>query len=212
MVNEKGEPIAGTGWRQLSISKPCFRDGGDPLGGNTAILAQTITDPNGAFRATLEGVSSLTQGGQKVIASADGYGLAWEPFDLTAQSATKRLRLAKEQVIRGRVIDLQGQPADRVRMRVATIWWRQTGDAKADAGRLSAAEERIVGISGKAPLPRPMSSSRKYANGSFEIRKVRARQGVVLNVDGDERFAPQRLQINMDVRAQRDVDGGRTLK
>jgi RNA polymerase sigma factor (sigma-70 family) len=85
-------------------------------------LAQGATDGQGRFRlaasVTWQQFHSL-----HVLASARGYGLEWRSVAEPGKGRRGEMTLAlrPEQVVRGRLLDLQGSPAAQVRLRVLTV-------------------------------------------------------------------------------------------
>ena len=75
-------------------------------------------DGSGRFRIELPRTSSARHDALTVTALAPGYGLGWAELDPDAESPTADVALRPEQVIRGRLFDLQGQPARGVRIAV----------------------------------------------------------------------------------------------
>jgi protocatechuate 3,4-dioxygenase beta subunit len=55
------------------------------------------------------------------VAVADGYGLAWTWFHPKAESAEVEFRLPEEQIVRGRLVDLQGEPVVGAKVHVAEL-------------------------------------------------------------------------------------------
>ena len=73
---------------------------------------QGTADGSGRFRLELPRTSSArSQRVSLVAAVAPGYGVGWAELDPDADSARGRVTLRPEQVIRGRLFDVQGRPA-----------------------------------------------------------------------------------------------------
>jgi len=86
-------------------------------------LGSCRTDNAGRFRLTgPRGSPSLPYLSATLYAAAPGYGLVIQPIDQAAPRQTVTVELNPERAIRGRLIDLQGQPAAGVEVR--------TGDAQ----------------------------------------------------------------------------------
>ncbi len=75
-------------------------------------------DDSGQFRIELPRTSSARHDALTVTALAPGYGLGWAELDPDAESPTADVALRPEQIIRGRLFDLKGQPARGVRIAV----------------------------------------------------------------------------------------------
>jgi RNA polymerase sigma factor (sigma-70 family) len=98
-----GAKVAVIGWRP--------RWGGAP----PRALAQGVTDAAGKFSLKVRrppGFEAVT------VASAPGCGLGWHWPDGKTEA---EIRLRPEQVLRGRLIDLQGQPAAGVKLEVTRL-------------------------------------------------------------------------------------------
>jgi RNA polymerase sigma factor (sigma-70 family) len=81
------------------------------------VLAQARTDREGKFALKARRPSPEPYAAVGV-ASAPGCGLAWHP---TLPDAKAEIRLQPEEVVRGRLIDLQGQPAAGVKLEVTRL-------------------------------------------------------------------------------------------
>ncbi len=128
------------------------------------------------------------------VALAPGHGIGWVEFDPDADQPTADITLRPEQVIHGRLFDLQGQPVPNVTLSVAWIR-RQIPPAQAGA------RSRFDGISYGAnrvndfpAWPRPMITN---AEGRFTLRDLGRGLGAVLTVH-HSRFALQRIQVEPD--------------
>ena len=75
-------------------------------------------DSSGRFRVELPRTSSARHDALTVTALAPGYGLGWAELDPDAESPTADVALRPEQVIRGRLYNLEGQPARGVRIAI----------------------------------------------------------------------------------------------
>ncbi|MCI0457599.1 MAG: sigma-70 family RNA polymerase sigma factor, partial [Gemmataceae bacterium] len=101
------------------------------------VLAQGRTDQSGKFRLKADRPAGAAV---ILLASARGHGPGWHwPTD----SKSVEVRLAPEQVIRGRLFDLQGQPAAGVKLHVTRLggqvqydrgvnWWLAGGSGDDD--------------------------------------------------------------------------------
>jgi beta-lactamase regulating signal transducer with metallopeptidase domain/protocatechuate 3,4-dioxygenase beta subunit len=92
--------------------------------GRTEILGQTKTDAHGNFKLSTMVPVPADQFEVVTIGSAPGFGPGW----FTGASADAKIHLAPEQVVRGRLIDLQGQPAAGVKVYVSRVGERHAGD------------------------------------------------------------------------------------
>jgi hypothetical protein len=81
------------------------------------ILAEARTDREGRFRLTVRPAGA---GHEALIAWADGHGTTWR-YPLPGSGKPVELTLPPEQLVRGRLIDLQGQPAAGVKLHVTRL-------------------------------------------------------------------------------------------
>ena len=88
--------------------------------GNGKVLAHGRADGEGRFRLSVARAALADYREVYAIAGKAGHGLAWARADLKMPSQETLVRLAPEKTIRGRLIDVQGQPASGVRVSAFT--------------------------------------------------------------------------------------------
>jgi RNA polymerase sigma factor (sigma-70 family) len=116
VLTPKGKPAAQA---QVAIVAVSRADG-------EQVLGVTGVDRRGRFRLPVRRTTSRAYYSAVVIAAAKGYGLAWQELDPDPKQLDWVLRLRPEQVVRGRLVDLQGNPAAGVKLHLAYV-----GDPKA---------------------------------------------------------------------------------
>jgi RNA polymerase sigma factor (sigma-70 family) len=109
VLGEGKRPLAGArvavvGWSQRVPSRP------------PEVLAQGTTDKDGKFRLTIKPPLGPSQ--EILLASASGYGVGWGPTD---KKDSVDISLPPEQIIRVRLLDVQGQPAAGVKVSVCRL-------------------------------------------------------------------------------------------
>ncbi len=173
--------------------------GGDYTPGGEA-LAEGKTDANGRYQLSVVGASSKTHSYANVIARKDGHAIAWRQLNLDAPTTESSLTLAPDEPIRGRLVDIEGQPAAGVRLAIRSIM-KKTNDA--------APLEEGVGYQGGDHVPLawlpPITSDE---DGRFTITGVPAGDGVYLDALGSDRFAPQDIALNSGMAEQRGERDG----
>src|SRR5262249_34905199 len=111
-----GKPAAATQIAVVALpNKP--RQGGE-LSQKFKTLAEGTTDAAGRFQLQLIGVSSASHKYANLIARQDGSGIAWQNLNLDMPKVTAEIKLEAEEAIRGRLIDLEGQPASNITLRI----------------------------------------------------------------------------------------------
>src|SRR5262249_17299321 len=114
-----GKPLAGAKVAVLAGVRRINRYGSLSL--ERAVLGTGKTDGEGRFALKVARTSSARNWGGDVLAAAPGCGLGWESVDPDAPQPEATIRLGPEQVIRGQLRDLQGQPAAKVSLQVVRV-------------------------------------------------------------------------------------------
>ena len=85
------------------------------------LVGRGETDSHGHFH--IDALRTSAEGFFEVdaLAAAPGFGLGWVPLNADAKQPAAEIRLRPEQVIRGKLIDVHGQPAAGVELRVWSI-------------------------------------------------------------------------------------------
>jgi RNA polymerase sigma factor (sigma-70 family) len=139
------------------------------------VLGKGKTDQDGRFRLT---TPRFPSGEGFLLAGKPGYGLSQQSLNPEAERQEITLRLPREQILRGRLLDLQAQPAAGVQVAVMWIGARDDAGLYAPSG-------------GLAPWPKPALSD---AQGRFTIAGLPQKKEVWLQVQS-ERFAWQTQRL-----------------
>jgi RNA polymerase sigma factor (sigma-70 family) len=129
VLDAEGKPLPGADVAVLVRPKVAHR-GGDLSSGGTEVLGGGKTDRDGRFRLETPRTASVRCRSVAAVAAASGHGLGWYELNPDAEKPTAEIRLAPEQVIRSRLVDLQGQPAAGVTVRVGSVGRREPGEFK----------------------------------------------------------------------------------
>jgi RNA polymerase sigma factor (sigma-70 family) len=185
VVDAGGRPVPGAALALLATS--CLPEEGKYLrtaslgvpGEPDDLLARAKADAEGNFRCTFP--RPRQRGDQPPVATlvglAPGHALGWESVPLKEGRAEVVLRLPAEEPVRGRLVDLQGQPAAGARVYLV----QATQDA---AGQFSGV--RLQEEVGDAPFwPAPAVSDER---GYFTLRGVSRGMALTARVR-DDRFA-----------------------
>ena len=180
-----GRPAAGADVAAIAHGTNRQR-GGDVK--RSQVLAEAKVDESGTARLTLGGVSSKTHTEGYLIARHEGFGLAWRPLDLDTHSVDATLKLAEEQKIRGRLMDVEGRPA--------------AGDGPTcgqSCSRLPSGGSTCqpsCTTPTKITFPPPGRLPPRLTPGTCQVCGLPVGLGAVVHCLGDERFAPQNLTLN----------------
>jgi RNA polymerase sigma factor (sigma-70 family) len=185
VVDAAGKPVPQAHVALLARRKHTHRAGDGII--VPEALAQGRADGDGRFRLILPRTSKEHFWSTFVNAIAEGHGLGLEAFDADAARPEVTIRLPAEQVLRGRLLDLQGVAAPGVTVQVS----RLAGDVFKGHGQELWYSQAPTGL--KA-WPGAVVTD---AEGRFTLRGVPRDASVTLQMDGD-RFAVQQLVINPD--------------
>jgi hypothetical protein len=170
--------VAAVGWHRQSIQSADGEDRADVLD-----LAEAADD--GRFRIKIPDSARGRFPEINLLAAAPGFGLGWRDFYAHLWQTEVVIRLPQEQVIRGRLITLQSQPAVRVTLNVIFIGKMVGGGTN---GLHYDAAKRL-------PLwPGPISTDDQ---GRFVVNGVGKDSGIELQVR-DDRFARQLFLLKTD--------------
>ena len=134
-------------------------------------------DSGSAFRASSAGFDV------DVIASAAGFGMAWQPLDPDAESPELQIRLRPEQLVRGRLVDVRGQSA--AGLPVSVVQLAVHSDGQFTGVEFSGATATLP------PWPAIVTTDE---HGRFAVRGVGSGVGIGIQIR-DPRFARQEIVI-----------------
>jgi RNA polymerase sigma factor (sigma-70 family) len=181
VVGGGGKPLAGAETALLGLPRDRTRYGLLLL--DEKILGRARAGADGRFRLEVPSKVLGTYERVYVLAGTGGHGVAWQEVKPGARGPEVTVRLPEEKVIRGRLRDLQGQPAAGVRIRVS---WLGSGGAggKADV-QLGDLPE------GSVPWPAPAVTDK---GGRFVLRGLNPGLHGYVFIEG-EHFAPHSVKI-----------------
>jgi beta-lactamase regulating signal transducer with metallopeptidase domain len=198
VLKPDGRPAARADVAVIGRSKGTQRGG--EWTDHTDTLVQDSTDHTGRFRLTLANFSWDSYWSLTLIAGTPGYGFAWRTLDPSVarpNGLAKALTLAPEEILRARLVDLQGQSAAGVRLHVQSV--AEPRDPASGGVYLG----RIAGAPGAGPPPVVSDE-----HGRISLRGIPHGDGVFLAAEGNVRFAPQVLAFNTgmpETRGERDA-------
>ena len=157
-------------------------------------LGQTESEGSGQFRLDAHRTASSLHYQVGAVAIAPGFGAGWVELDPDAGQPVAQITLRPEQVIHGRLFDVQGRPAQGVEVSVESM----STIAAGSSGMNSAEDQGPFFIEvqpGNLPAwPRPVKSD---ADGRFTIHGAGRNIRVGISID-HPRFARQRTHIDTD--------------
>jgi RNA polymerase sigma factor (sigma-70 family) len=121
VLDAAGKPLAGTRVTVLSRLGVRLSSWENWAWHRTEVLGRASAGKDGRYRLTVPATAVVPCRQVRVVAASPGHGLGWQWVDPAARTATADIRLTPQQIVRGRLVDLQGQPAAGVKVRVAAV-------------------------------------------------------------------------------------------
>lgn len=134
------------------------------------------------------------------VAGAPGHGIGWVRLNADARLPAAQIRLRPEQVIQGKLLDVQGQPASGVELNVWSVGRPNVPEAIGGYDGVSMGNSPVP--DGVRVWPRPVTTD---ANGRFTVTGIGRNVNVGFHVR-DDRFASEGFRVNTD-----DHDGPKTI-
>jgi RNA polymerase sigma factor (sigma-70 family) len=194
VLSPEGNPVKGTAVELLGRARVVVTRG--TWSGSEVLLGRGETDSDGRFRIDALRTSSVRYFFAHALVKAQV--LAWAEINLDAQQPAVEIRLHPEQVIRGKLVDVNGQPAAGAQLRSAHF------------GRVENVGQGVdIVIEGTRPegLKAWPELVKTDDQGRFVFKGLGRGLYVNLAVD-DARYAQQLLRIAAD---DRDGPSGVTL-
>ncbi len=137
-----------------------------------------------------------------MIARIDGSAIAWQKLNLDATNVEVSLELPPERPISGRLVDIEGQPADDVKLMVKAV---MPAVQSGEEGWPTEGVGFRGGINAPAAWLSPVTTD---TQGRFTLRGIPEGHGVSLEIEGSDRFAPQDIALNTGMAEQRGERDG----
>jgi RNA polymerase sigma factor (sigma-70 family) len=152
------------------------------------------SDSSGLYRLDAPRTSSARYDTFCAVALAPGYGVGWVQLDLDADQPAADIRLRPEQLIQGRLFDVQGRPARGVSVSVSSV----SVVGPRFNPRLPQSPDGVffpwIRANDFSGWPKPVSTD---SDGRFTLRGVGQELLVFLSVN-DPRFGLQRIEVESD--------------
>ena len=158
------------------------------------VIGHAQSDGSGLFRIDAARSSTARNESIGAAALAPGYGVGWVELDPAADRPSADISLRPEQLIQGRLFDLQGRPARGVKVSVSSL--RQNLQRNPDQSR-ERSEEPIFLWSDANEFPGWPKPAITDAEGRFTMHGIGRGLRASLTVR-DPRFALQRIQVETD--------------
>jgi RNA polymerase sigma factor (sigma-70 family) len=200
VLDADGKPVAGawvTGFALLDMGRLSVER-------REKALADVKTDAEGRFRLPLPDGERLIR--VELLAGAKGYGPAWSRVDPAGRTDVE-LRLAPEEALVGRLLDLQGLPVGKAKLRPVRILGEArkpgrgvvppddgTNEAARLRKRLIDLQRRQQGFEFRKDSPRLPEPVTTDAEGRFRVGGFGRGQDVELLVE-DDRAAAQEIAV-----------------
>ena len=160
------------------------------------VIGHADADGSGQFRLDSPRTSSSRNDEFMAVALAPGYGVGWAELDPDADQPDAEIRLQPEQVIQGRLFDLQGRPAQGVTVSVSAIRrilirTREHGLARR---RFEGPSYWWARVNDLPAWPKPATTD---ADGRFTLHGVGRGLQTSLSII-DSRFATQMIDVETD--------------
>ncbi len=110
VLDPQGKPVARASIEIVGRPRRPVLDS-DEISDRFVYMGHSATDSDGRFQLDAARSSSIGFFAAYALAAAPGFGLGWAELNADAEQPAAEMHLRPEQVIRGRLVDIKGQPA-----------------------------------------------------------------------------------------------------
>jgi protocatechuate 3,4-dioxygenase beta subunit len=194
VVGADGKPVAGA--RVVVVGRSRARGAGHYTDSMKA-LAEGKADGDGKFRLAVPGLTRPASWGfVALLGQAPGHGPGHHPLPLDQLSAPVKLELPRERVLRGRLLDLQGQPVAGAKVGL------ERASGKLPSGKSFYLDYHITPMAAEY-RPRPAISD---ARGHYRLQGLPADCDLALDVQGEgTAVAPQTVEVSQRVAPDKEL-------
>ncbi len=154
------------------------------------LLGRGVSDGQGRFCVEALRTSADRFFEVHALVAVTGLSLSWHTLNPDAEQPAAELRVRSEQVIHGKLVDVNGQPAAGVELRISGIGRRNTATGIYDGINMGNSQPP----EGLRNWPAPVITD---AQGRFRLRGVGPNVEVACQIR-DERFAVQNIRLQTD--------------
>ncbi|MEX2142422.1 MAG: M56 family metallopeptidase [Pirellulales bacterium] len=186
IIGPGGRPASGA--HVAVIARRAVVERGAELEPDRVVLGEATAGENGQYQLMITGASSKTHRNAYLLARGKSSAMAWQKLNLDAAETEASFELKPGEVLHGRVVDIEGQPATAVELKVSAIRPAIVKNQLLPGG---IDFWRSAGL--PAAWPQPVLSDQE---GRFSIAGIPVDHGVRLSVEGSDRFAVQDIALN----------------
>ncbi len=157
-------------------------------------IGEGRADGSGRFRIDAARTSSSQHESFGAVALAPGHGVGWVELDPDDDQPTADISLRPEQVIHGRLFDLQGRPVPGVTLSVTSI---SRESPQQPAGARSRFDGIYYGLTEASDFPARPRPATTDSEGRFTLRGVGRDLRAILAVH-HPRFALENIEVETD--------------
>ena len=121
VLDPQGKPVPDAAVLVIVRSKYASRPLFERSGAGAMTAHEGRCDGSGRFRIELPRTTSARQYGLTLMALAPGYGTGWTDLDPDADPAVADVALRPELIVRGRLFNVNGEPARGVALRIESL-------------------------------------------------------------------------------------------
>ncbi len=190
VLDLQGRPVARAAVMVLGASKQADDR---PKANEPRVLGQATCDANGRYRLEMPRITSATHHMIGVTAMAPGFGMGWVDLGVDAEQPSAEVTLRPEQIVVGRIFDIQGRVVPGVKVTVEGVGHTKVGPEVLPD---NIEGPYFLGGGTNPPIawPAPVVTDHE---GRFTIRGIGQGLRVLLMAD-DPEYARQRIVVDTD--------------
>jgi hypothetical protein len=192
VLDPQGKPVPGATVMASARARAVGPSGGDELSPDA--IGHASSDGSGRFQLDAPRTSSSRYDQLSAVAMAPGHGIGWVELDPDVDQPSADITLPPERVIQGRLVDIQNQAAQGVKVSVWSIRRVLRPAAASTPEHSEGLSYRWARVNNMPAWPRPATTD---AEGRFILHGVGRGLRVSVAVI-DPRFAMQMIELDPD--------------